>query len=58
MSRVDRRVWLLLPAVLLALPAARLLAPVRTWVLVPLIAVLAAGAAWLGVYIMSIGWAP
>jgi hypothetical protein len=48
-----------LPAVLLALPVARLLAPLRTSVLVPLIAVLAAAATWFGVYLAVIAkWAP
>lgn len=48
----------LLPAVLLGLPLARLLAPARTWVLTPLIAVLAAASAWSGLYLMTVGWAP
>ena len=48
----------LLPAVLLALPPGRLLAPLRTWVLIPLIVVLAAASAWFGIYIMTVGWAP
>jgi hypothetical protein len=48
----------LLPAVLLGLPLARLLAPARTWILVPLIAVLAAASTWFGLYLMSVGWAP
>lgn len=49
----------LLPAVLLALPVARLLAPVRAWVLVPLVGVLAVAAAWFGLYLTAIvGWAP
>jgi hypothetical protein len=48
-----------LPAVLLALPLARLLAPLRTSVLVPLIAVLAAATTWFGVYLAVIArWAP
>jgi hypothetical protein len=49
----------LLPAVLLALPLARLLAPVRTSVLVPLIAVLAAATTWFGLYLTVIArWTP
>ncbi len=48
----------LLPAMLLGLPLARLLAPARTWVLTPLIAVLAAVSTWFGLYLMSVGWAP
>lgn len=50
---------LLLPAVLLALPLARLLAPLRTWVLVPLLALLAAASTWFGLYLLVITkWAP
>jgi hypothetical protein len=49
----------LLPAILLALPVARLLAPLRTSVLVPLVAVLAAAATWFGLYLLLIAqWAP
>jgi hypothetical protein len=49
----------LLPAILLALPVARLLAPLRTSVLVPLIAVLTALSTWFGLYLIVIGrWAP
>jgi hypothetical protein len=49
----------LLPAVLLALPLARLLAPVRTLVLVPLIGVLAAATTWFGLYLTVIAkWTP
>jgi hypothetical protein len=48
----------LLPAVLLGLPLARLLAPARTWVLTALIAMLAAVSTWFGLYLMSVGWAP
>jgi hypothetical protein len=48
-----------LPAVLLALPLARLLAPVRTSVLVPLIGVLAAATTWFGLYLAVIArWTP
>ena len=49
----------LLPAVLLALPVARLLAPLRTSVLVPLIGVLAVATTWFGLYLAVIeGWTP
>jgi hypothetical protein len=49
----------LLPAMLLALPVARLLAPLRTSVLVPLIVVLAAASTWCGMYLNVIArWAP
>jgi hypothetical protein len=49
----------ILPAILLALPVARLLAPLRTSVLVPLIAVLTALSTWFGLYLIVIGrWAP
>ena len=48
----------LLPAMLLALPLARLLARAPVWVLVPLIAVLAAASTWFGLYLMTVGWAP
>jgi hypothetical protein len=45
--------------VLLALPAARLLAPLRTAVLVPLIGVLTVGTTWFGLYLTVIAkWAP
>jgi len=49
----------LLPAVLLGLPVARLLAPVRTIVLVPLIVILAAASTWFSLYLhLTAGWAP
>jgi hypothetical protein len=48
----------LLPAVLLGLPLARLLARAPTWVLVPLIALLTAVSIWFGLYLMTIPWAP
>ncbi len=49
----------LLPAVLLALPLARLLAPLRTSVLVPLIGVLAVATTWFGLYLTVIArWTP
>ena len=48
----------MLPAVLLALPLARLLAPLRTSVLVPLLAVLTAASTWFGLYLLVIAkWA-
>ncbi|MGD0246419.1 MAG: hypothetical protein ABSB59_39660 [Streptosporangiaceae bacterium] len=47
-----------LPAVLLALPVARLLAPLRTSVLVPLIVMFTLASTWIGVYLVIIaGWA-
>jgi hypothetical protein len=47
-----------LPAVLLALPVARLLAPLRTSILVPLIVVFTLASTWIGVYLLVIaGWA-
>jgi hypothetical protein len=49
----------LLPAALLALPLARLAAPLRTPVLVGLIAVLTVVSTWFGLYLLVItGWAP
>jgi hypothetical protein len=49
----------LLPAILLALPVARLLAPLRTSVLVPLIVVLTALSTWFGLYLIAIArWVP
>jgi len=48
----------LLPAMLLGLPLARLLAPARIWVLIPLIAVFAVASTWFSLYLMSVGWAP
>jgi hypothetical protein len=49
----------MLPAVLLALPVARLLAPLRTSVLIPLIGVLTVASTWFGLYLVVIGrWAP
>jgi hypothetical protein len=49
----------ILPAFLLALPVARLLAPLRTSVLVPLIAVLTVLSTWFGLYLIAIArWAP
>jgi hypothetical protein len=50
---------LLLPAVLLGLPLARLLAPLRGWLLWPLVAIIAAASTWFGLYLLVIiGWAP
>jgi len=48
----------LLPAMLLGLPLARLLARARIWVLIPVIAVLCAASTWFGIYLMTTGWAP
>ena len=48
----------LLPAMLLGLPLARLLAPARTRVLTPLIAALAAASTGFSLYLMSFGWPP
>ena len=48
-----------LPAMLLALPVARLLAPLRTSVLMPLVGVLAVAATWFGLYLTIIArWTP
>jgi hypothetical protein len=44
----------LLPAFLLALPLARLLAPLRTSVLVSLLAMLTAASTWFGLYLVII----
>jgi hypothetical protein len=50
---------LLLPALLLGLPLARLLAPLRGWLVWPLVAVMAAASTWFGLYLLVIaGWAP
>jgi hypothetical protein len=48
----------LLPAMLLGLPLARLLARAPIWVLIPVIAVFAAASTWFGLYLMTVGWAP
>jgi hypothetical protein len=48
----------LLPAMLLGLPLARLLARVSPWILVPLLAICAAASTWFGIYLMTTGWAP
>jgi Mannosyltransferase (PIG-V) len=50
---------LLLPAFLLALPLARVLAPLRAWLLAPLTVALAAASTWFGLYLLVImKWAP
>ncbi len=50
---------LLLPALLLGLPLARLLAPLRGWLVWPLVAVMAVASTWFGLYLLVIaGWAP
>jgi hypothetical protein len=48
----------LLPAMLLGLPLARLLARAPIWVLIPVIAIFAAASTWFGLYLMTVGWAP
>jgi hypothetical protein len=49
----------ILPAVLLALPVARLLAPLRAIVLVPLVLILVAASTWFSLYLLLVpGWAP
>jgi Mannosyltransferase (PIG-V) len=48
----------LLPAMLLGLPLARVLARAPVWVTVPALAVLAVASTWFGMYLMTIGWAP
>ncbi len=48
----------LLPAMLLGLPLARLLARAPAWISVPLILLFAAASTWFGLYLMSIGWPP
>lgn len=48
----------LLPAMLLGLPLARPLARAPIWVLIPVIAILAAASTWFGIYLMTTGWAP
>jgi hypothetical protein len=48
----------LLPAFLLSLPLARILAGVRLYVLIPLIATLAVASTWFGLFLVSNGWAP
>ncbi len=48
----------LLPAVLLAVPVARLLAPLPAWLIGPVIAVLGAASVWFSLLLMTAGWAP
>jgi hypothetical protein len=48
----------LLPAFLLTLPLAGMLARVRLFVLIPLIAILAVASTWFGLFLASLGWAP
>jgi hypothetical protein len=48
----------LLPAMLLGLPLARLLAPARIWLQAALIALLTIASTWFSLYLMTIGWAP
>jgi hypothetical protein len=49
---------LVLPAFLIALPLARTLAPVRNYVLIPLIAILAMASAWFTLFLATAGHAP
>lgn len=49
---------LLLPAFLIALPLARVLAPARNYVLIPLIAVLAVASAWFTLFLATAGQTP
>jgi hypothetical protein len=49
---------ILLPALLLGLPLAKILAPSRNYVLIPLIAVLAAASAWFTLIQATVGIAP
>jgi hypothetical protein len=49
---------LVLPAFLIALPLARTLAPVRNYVLIPLLAILAMGSAWFTLFLATVGHAP
>jgi hypothetical protein len=48
----------LLPSFLLALPLARMLAPQRNIVVIPIIIIFAIASAWFSLSLMSIGWAP
>jgi len=48
----------LLPAVLLSVPVARLLAPLPTWLLGLVIGVLGAASVWFSLFLMTAGWAP
>jgi hypothetical protein len=49
---------ILLPALLLGFPLAKILAPSRNYVLIPLIAVLAAASAWFTLIAATVGVAP
>jgi hypothetical protein len=49
---------ILLPALLLGFPLAKVLAPVRAYVLVPMIAILAVASAWLTLYAAVMGIVP
>jgi len=48
----------LLPAFLLALPFAKVLAPVRKQVLIPLITILGIASTWFGLFLVINHWAP
>jgi len=48
----------LLPAVLLSVPVARLLAPLPAWLLGLVIAVLGAASVWFSLFLMTAGSAP
>jgi Mannosyltransferase (PIG-V) len=48
----------LLPAVLLSVPVARLLAPLPTWLLALVIGALGAASVWFSLFLMTAGWAP
>jgi hypothetical protein len=48
----------LLPAFLLSLPLARVLAPVPNRVVFPLVAILALSSAWFTLFLACLGWAP
>ena len=52
------RHWSLLPAVLLSVPVARLLAPLPAWLLGLVIGVLGAASVWFSLYLITAGWAP
>jgi len=48
----------LLPAVLLSVPVARLLAPLPAWLLGLVIGVLGAASVWFSLFMMTAGWPP
>jgi hypothetical protein len=48
----------LLPAMLLSVPVARLLAPLPAWLLGLVIGVLGAASVWFSLFLMTAGWAP